>query len=546
MSSGQYRKHLGGLALILLTLCRPGFTQQRCEKLMELQVPGVEIASATLVPEGPLTELEGITAPGRRIIVPTHCAVNATARPTSDSEIGVAVWLPASGWNGKYRQVGSGGWAGSINVAVLADSLQRGYATAGTDNGHKGGSDAAWAIGHPEKLIDFGYRALHETRLIAQALVQAFYGREPSHAYFTGCSSGGREALMVAQRFPEDFDGIIAGAPANDWTHLLTGCIWNERALLNDPSSAIPPEKLGAIQEAVLAACDELDGVNDGLIDDPRACEFDPSVLACKADDGPQCLTAPQLEALLKIYSGPRNPRTGEQIFPGPPPGTENAPFGWNLWITPAEPATSLQAFYGNTFYRQAVFELSDWDFRTLDFDRDVALAERKAGSVIDAVNPDLRTFRARGGKLIQFHGWGDAAVSAHSSIEYYESVSAFLNAYPDASGSATGRVEDFYRLFMVPGMGHCGGGFGANTLGGSPAFYSDPERDILAALERWVEEGVAPERLIPSGTVPETPGQTMTRPVCPFPQTAHYKGSGDIYDAVSFECRTPAGREQR
>lgn len=534
----------GSSALILLALGQQGFAQQRCEDLMRLQLPGVEIVSVSLVPEGPLAMPEGSPTPGPQMIVPAHCAVSANARPTSDSEIGVAVWLPVSGWNGKYLQVGNGGWAGSIPVAGLAGSLRRGYAAAGTDNGHRGGSDAAWAIGHPEKLIDFGYRALHETRMVAQALVKALYGRELSRAYFIGCSDGGREALMVAQRFPEDFGGIIAGAPASNWTGLATGFVWNEQALLKDSASAIPPGKLGAIQKAALAACDALDGVKDGLVEDPRACEFDPSVLACQAGDGTDCLTAAQLEALAKIYSGPKNPRTGEQIFPGYPPGTENSSFGWDRWITPADPGTSLQAMFGNTYYGQAVFELPDWDFRTFDLERDLAIAEQKAGLIIDSLNPDLRTFRAHGGKLIQYHGWGDAAITAYSSIDYYESVSAFLNRYPDASGSAPGQIENFYRLLMVPGMGHCGGGFGATSFGqaggGNPAFQSDPERDILAALERWVEEGVAPERLVASGTAPETPEQNMTRPLCPYPQTAHYKGSGDVYDAASFECRTP------
>lgn len=521
------------LAAVAVAVAPAGAAAQvNCESLKDLKLPRANIVSAAVVPEGPV----GAGAAGGGAVAPARCVVEGVARPSLDSEIRFEVWMPVTGWNGKYQQVGNGGWAGSIPAASMVEPLRRGYATAGTDDGHRG-MDASWAIGHPEKLIDFGHRAVHVTSVHARAIVQAHFGKDPERSYFAGCSDGGREALMEAQRYPEDFDGIVAGAPANDWSHLFTGFVWNEQALLNDPASAIPPEKLAAIQRAALEACDTLDGVQDGLIEDPRACRFDPGVLTCKGGDAAGCLTAAQLSALKKIYDGPKNPRTGASIFPGYPPGTEDAAGGWKAWITPARPAGGFQFFFGNSYYGQAVFERKDWDFKTLDFDKDVEFGNRKAGVILNSTNPDLRSFRARGGKLIQYHGWGDAAISAFSSINYYESVRAFLAAYPDARSDASRPVQDFYRLFMVPGMGHCGGGTGPNRFGnqGTAAkLPADPERDVVAALERWVEKGVAPEKIIGEG-------KGMTRPLCVYPQVARYKGTGDPNDAANFECAVPA-----
>jgi feruloyl esterase len=515
--------------------------QQPCASLAGLKLAHGEIISAALVAEGPFSANGG---PGdlRPVNVPARCVVSAVARPTSDSEIMFQVWLPASGWNGKYEQVGNGGWAGTIPTSAMIEPLGRGYATAGTDDGHVGGSGANWAIGHPEKLIDFGYRAVHETNLQAQALIRAFYGKDASLSYFMGCSDGGREALMEAQRYPEDFVGIIAGAPANFWSHLFTGFIWNEQALMKDPASRIPPAKLPAIQKAVLAQCDGLDGVKDGLIEDPRACRFNPRELLCKGGDSDDCLTAAQTEALAKIYAGPKNTRTGAQIFPGYPPGTESVPGAWAAWIIPPSPqGGALQSFFGNSYCGQAVFEKPEWDFRTLNFDSDVALGDEKAGPVLNATSPDLRSFRAHGGKLIQYHGWGDPAISPISSIEYYESVRSFLGKYPDARSGSSKPAEDFYRLFMVPGMGHCGGGIGPNSFGnGGAAVTNDPEHDVLSALERWVEKGAAPDRLIGSGTVVGDPSKKLTRPLCAYPAMTRYNGTGDPNDAASFACAAP------
>jgi len=520
--------------------------QQSCESLTSLKLPHTTIVSATVVPEGPLAAGRGGPGAAAPLPVPARCVVKAVARPTSDSEIQFELWLPATGWNGKYQQAGNGGWAGSIPTQSLVAGVRRGYATAGTDDGHTGGAGATWAIGHPEKLIDFGHRAVHETNVQSKAIVRAFYERDPSRSYFVGCSDGGREALMEAQRYPEDFHGIVAGAPANNWTGLMTMAIWIEQAL---DAADIPAAKLPAIQTAALKACDELDGVKDSLIENPRACTFDPAVLRCAAAETDQCLTAPQAAALKKIYSGVKHPRTGAAIAPGFSPGTEAVPGGWVPWIVPQRApggigGPSVIGMFGNSHYGQAVFENPNWDFRTFDFDADYAFGAEKTAAILNSNNPDLRSFRASGGKLIQFHGWGDAAIPGLASIEYYERVRAFLAKFPDPRSDGSKPVQEFYRLFMVPGMGHCAGGIGPNTFGnggrGGASPTADPDRDILAALERWVEQGVAPARIIASGTQVGDANVPLTRPLCPYPEIARYKGSGDPNNAENFACAVP------
>src|SRR5580700_2395510 len=499
------------------------FAQQPCEGLTKLNLPHTTVTSAASVAATPT--------------IPAHCDVKATARPTSDSEINFELWLPPTGWNGKYQQVGNGGWAGSIPAASFAEPLKRGFAVAGTDDGHRGGG-AAWAIGHPEKMVDFGYRAVHETAIQSHLILQAFYGTDSVRSYFVGCSDGGREALMEAQRFADDFDGIVAGAPANNWSHLFTGFLWNERALLDDPSGTIPVSKLPTIQKAVLAECDALDGVKDGVIEDPRACHFNPVVLTCKGADADDCLTEPQVVALTKIYSGAKNPRTGAQILPGWSPGVEGEPNGWSLWMIPTADRTPAQFSFANTYYGQDVYEDPKWDFRTLNFDEDVRYGDEKVGAVINSNSPDLRSFRARGGKLIQYHGWGDAAIAPNGSIEYYERVKLFMSRYPDPRTDSSKPVEDFYRLFMVPGMGHCAGGNGPNVFGNRPGAPVDADHDVVVALEQWVEKGVAPKQLIGTGKAAGDPSKTLTRPLCVYPQTAHYNGTGDTNQAASFTCK--------
>ena len=349
---------------------------------------------------------------------------------------------------------------------------------------------------------------------------------------------------MEAQRFPEDFDGILAGAPANNWSHLTASHVWDMRALTSSVGSAIPPAKLPAIHAAVLAACDARDGLRDGLISDPRTCHFDPAILTCKGSDAPECLTKLQVEALAKIYAGPRNPITGAQEFPGYEPGTETAPNSWAGWIIADAPEHTLQYAFGTSFYKDAVFERTPWSLQTMDFDKDVVLGDEKVGAILNATNPDLRSFRDHGGKLIQYHGWGDAAIAPMNSIDYYEQVAAFLAKYPDPRSAKPQPESDFYRLFMVPGLGHCFSGVGPVNFGqlGSTNVEGrgDPERDILAALVQWVETGTVPERLIGIGPAPGDESRPISRPLYPYPTTTRFTGKGNPNDPASFSGVKP------
>ncbi len=532
------------ISALLIATSLSTLAQQPCEGLKNLKLDHATVVTAAAMEPGPLKQPPGVPFKVPDVTIPRHCEVTAVARPTSDSEINFTLWLPPKeSWNGKYMQRGSGGWAGMILPAALVAPLMRGYAVAATDDGHKAAGimpDASWAIGHPEKLIDFGYRALHQTAMFSKAILEAYYGNPAAHAYFSGCSDGGREALMEAERYPEDFDGIIAGAPANHWTHHFAGFVWNEMAV---NEGKLTPEKLPAIEKAALAACDELDGVKDGLIQDPRQCRFDPSVLLCHGAETADCLTQPQIDALKKIYAGPKNPRTGEPIYPGYEPGTEAEPGGWALWIL----GISAQSLFGNSFFGQAVHEQAKWDWHTMDFDRDVRLADEKTASILNSYNPDLRTFRDHGGKLIQYHGWGDGAIAPRDSIAFYESVAAFLKDYPDPRSPNPSGVQPFYRLFMVPAMQHCTGGpgptsFGNDELASGTDFPADADHDILLALDRWVTQGAAPDKIIATGKIGADAkagkeGTPITRPLCAYPAVAHYKGAGDTNAAENFDC---------
>ena len=516
----------------------PASAQKDCESLTTLTVANVTITSATSVAAGSFKPPAGPGVPAPNEPLPAFCRVAGVARPTSDSEIKFEVWMPATGWNGKYDQVGNGGYAGTIPLFSMADPLLRGYATAGTDDGHTGGTDVSWAIGHPEKVADFGYRAVHETSVAAKKIVEAFYGKSLARSYFVGCSDGGREALMEAQRYPDDFIGIVAGSPANNWTRLQAGGVWDERALKDEPGSEVPAAKLTALQKAALDACDALDGVKDGVIGNPRRCHFDPVAIQCKDSDGPDCLTAPQVAAIRKIYSGPKNPRTGEAIFPGFSPGAEALPANWRIWITGnASGAPTIGALLSNVFFADMVFENPKWDYHTLDFDKDMKTADDKLGPALNSIDPNLSKFKARGGKLIQYHGWNDAAIPALSSVEYFERVQSMMGkTNREKDLGATG---SFYRLFMVPGMSHCAGGVGAVAFGNSPVKDRDADHDVVMALERWVERGTAPDQIIATGFDGDpAKGVAMTRPLCPFPQEAVYKGWGDTNSAANFSCQ--------
>jgi feruloyl esterase len=477
-----------------------------CEGLSSLTLPDTAITSAQSVSAGqfsPPAGRGGVPNAAAYQDLPAFCRVSATLKPTSDSDIKIEVWLPATGWNGKFQAVGNGGWAGVISYRELAEGLRRGYATASTDTGHTGGS-GQFALGHPEKLIDFGYRSEHEMTVKGKAIVNAFYGNSPKYSYWNGCSTGGRQGLKEAQRFPGDYDGIIAGAPANRTALAL----WIAFAMLKDPGTYIPASKYPLVHRAVLDACDANDGVKDGLIEEPTRCHFDPKVLECKAGDDASCLTAPQVEAVRKIYTAATNPRTGQPLFPSLPMGTE---LGWSVLGAGPEPSAVMLEHY-----KYVVFKDPNWDWRTFNFDSDNARSELPDNTVMNATDPNLKSFFGHKGKLLLYHGWSDPNISALSTIQYY-------NRVVDTMGGAA-KTSDSIRLFLEPGMGHCGGGEGPNVF------------DKVDAMEQWVERGKAPEQIIASHS---TAGKVdRTRPLCPYPQVAQYKGSGTIDDAKNFVCK--------
>jgi feruloyl esterase len=432
----------------------------------------------------------------------------ATLTPSSDSDIKVEVWLPASGWNNDFQAIGNGGWNGTMGYAALAEGVKRGFATAGTDTGHEGGS-ASFAMGHPEKLTDFAYRAVHEMTVTAKAVIQNFYGAAPKYSYWNGCSTGGRQGLKEAQKFPADYDGIVAGAPANYQTHLHVWSVWLAQEMNKTPDSYVPPEKLEVLHKAVVAACDAQDGVKDGLINDPKRCHFDPKTIECKGEDLPNCLKPAQVAAVQAIYAGPKDP-SGKEIFPTFEPGGE---LGWALLAGQQPASVAADSF------TYVVYQNPTWDWHTMNLTSDVAAIEKSYGSLIDATDPNMKPFFAHNGKLLMYHGWSDQAIAPGNSINYYKSVVKNLGGEAKAS-------KDI-RLFMVPAMAHCGGGEGPNDF------------DKMSAIQQWVEQGKAPETMIAShaaksGTV------DRTRPLCVYPKIAKYKGSGDTDDAANFTCAMP------
>jgi feruloyl esterase len=511
--------------LTLTALAFGSVSANTCEGLAELKLPNTTITVARSVAAGMFTPPTGSAATYKDL--PAFCRVAGVIKPTSDSEIKFEVWMPATNWNGKFQGVGNGGFAGSISYAGLADALARGYATASTDTGHSGG-DASWALGHPEKIVDYGHRAIHEMTVKAKQIIKAFYGDGPKRSYFASCSNGGRQALMEAQRYPDDYDGLIAGAPANAFTQILTGFAWNMKNLLADTASYLPSKKLKAIESAALAACDSRDGVKDGVLDDPTKCGFDPSVLRCKGEETDDCLTEKQIIALKKIYAGPRDAK-GQQIIPGFTPGGETGPGGWTPWITGATPQSALQFFFSTQAFKNMVYNDPNWDFKTFDLERDSKLANEKLASALNATDPDLRAFHARGGKLILYHGWNDAALPPMNTVNYYRSVMAKMGRR---------RANSFIRLFMAPGVQHCAGGPGPDSFGQMVTrAQSDPQRDLTLALERWVEHGVAPDQVIATKRAGANAPAQRTRPLCPYPQVARYKGSGSTDEAANFNC---------
>ena len=483
-----------------------------CDKLTSLALPNVTITLARDVAAGafrPTSEGGGDDPPANPrafSALPAFCRVAATLKPSSDSDIKMELWMPAANWNGKFQAVGNGAFSGSIVLTAMAAPLARGYATSSTDTGHAGNT-ASFALGHPEKTVDFGWRAVHEMTVASKAIIAAFYDSAPRLSYWNGCSAGGRQALKEAQRFPADYDGIIAGAPGLDWTGRASQAVRGAQ-LLKDENGRLSPEKAQTLHKAVVDACDTLDGLKDGLIADPRKCAFDPATIQCSAGDAATCLTAAQVKTARTLYSPLVNAKTKRETA-GLHRGSE---LGWtNLGWTASARATGLDQF------RYLVFKDAKWEIDRFDAQTDLGHADDADDGVINALDPNLAAFLNRGGKLIQYHGWSDPQISPGNSVDYFDRVSQTLK---------TPNLQDGYRLFMVPGMGHCRGGEGPNAF------------DAVAALEQWVEQKKAPDQIVAAHATNGTVDRT--RPLCPYPQIASYRGSGSLDEAGSFTCKLP------
>jgi len=493
-----------------------------CADLKSARVPKTVVAVAETVQAGAFRSPAppAFGPPPNYSSLPAFCRVAGTIRATAESDIRFELWLPEQ-WNGKFMQTGNGGAAGAIVYDSLVDPLRRGYAVANTDTGHQGaGGDFAWAATQPQKLVDYQYRAVHELTLAGKALTAAHYGRSADRSYWVGCSTGGRQGLKEAQRYPEDYDGIVAGAPASNWSALMGLSISIQK---NMAPGGLSVDKLGVLKEAAIAACDANDGVIDRVITSTATCNFDPASLQCAAGaTSGQCLSAPEVEAAQRIYAGVVG-SDGTVVMPGTGPASEP------LWAAYASPQFGI----GTSYFRSVVAKDPAWNPATFDVDRDVARAEAVDNGAAKAMNPDLSAFVDRGGKLITYHGTTDGLIPYENSVNYHESV-------VDEIGR---KADDSVKLYLVPGMDHCSGGEGAFQV------------DWLTPLERWVEQGEAPAALQaahpattaggPPGAPPQRATEAFARPVCPYPQVPTYRGTGDTADAASFECVAPAGDER-
>jgi feruloyl esterase len=511
------------LFLAALTIPVAAFAAN-CEELAGIALPNTTITLARSVPAGSFTPPNGQAINS----LPAFCEIHGVMKPTESSVIHFELWLPASNWNGKFQGIGNGGLAGTISFGPMATSLRNGFATASTDTGHTAQEPKAW-LENRERLIDYSYRALHLTTVNAKALVDAYYAKPAKASYYLGCSTGGKQGLMEAQRYPADYDGIVAGDAANFWTHQMMNEVWDGVAT-STPETNLPQEKLQLLQDATLAACDALDGAADGIISDPMHCHFDPKKLQCKGADAANCLTSAQVGAVEKIYNGPVNPRTGKKLYPGMYPGGE---LGWG------KAGGQMVINRGNTsgvssndFWAYAFFHKPDWDFRTFDFDRDLSAAEEKLGPITNATNANLEEFRKLGHKLLYYHGAADPLIPAQNGIDYFDAV---VKAQKGME-----KTQQFFRVFLVPGLYHCSNGPGPTAYGGSvPSPVVDADHDMTSAVDRWIEKGIAPEKIIATKYVDNiaSKGIALQRPLCSYPMVARYKGSGDMNDASNFAC---------
>jgi feruloyl esterase len=538
----------GGLLVASITAAS---SAQDCAALSSLTLDGAKVTSAKAMPAGSYTQPDEGSGPHTFNDLPAFCEVQGIATPTPRSRIGFTVWLPQpADWSRRLHMVGNGAYGSNIYYAQLVARIKRGDVAVATDTGHTGES-LSFGFENPEAIADWGGRSVHESARAAKAIAAAFYGDPPTHSYFSGCSTGGGQALHAAQQYPDDFDGIIAGDPGNNRSHLNLQLLWNfeqNHAAHDNANPLLGPAELRLLHAAVIKACDKLDGVEDGVIGDPRQCHFDASSLMCQPNQSDGCLTAAQVNAVKAIYAGPRDRRTGAQIYPGYAFGSEtvglqpnSSLIGWSLyWANPKKPDEPQRA----EFFRRWAFNDPSWDWWTFDWGNDVDRATQALAPLVDATDPDLSRFRKHGGKLILFMGWADPVASSYEVINYYDSVVA--RGAGDTEAARLSDTQAFARLYMVPGMGHCALGDGAtyfsNATRNSSPPVEDAQHDMGLALIDWVEKDRAPDTLIathfressgPAGKV------AFQRKLCVFPRTARYTG-GDKDSASSFECVDP------
>jgi feruloyl esterase len=513
--SRMRKQHLvaaGVLLTVSLSTARPSVAAS-CEGLATLSLPHTLVTLANVVDAGRFVPFPvgrgGPAPPARFSDLPAFCRVTATLMPTPDSDIKMELWMPVMGWNGNLRGTGNGGLGGGavVNPGALANGVRRGYATAGNNTGHEG--DSSYALEHPEKIKDFGWRSTHEMTVAAKALIAAFYGSGPAVSYIAEGGGGTIAALSSAQRFPEDYDMAAVVGMSSYLSRHTAGQMWVWYATHKDDASFIPAAKFPVLHDAALAACDANDGLKDGVLGDPEHCKFDPVVVQCQGADGPACLTTAQVEAARKIYAGPSNPKTRMPIYSPLYPGSE---LGWGQLAGGAEPLGIPVEFF-----KYYVFRDPTWDYRArpINFDADVARSDLVTD--VNAVNPDLTRFFARGGKLLLVDGWNDTAVPPRVAIDYYKKVVATVGAK---------RARESMRFFMVPGMNHGPGTTGADNY----------NFDSLALIEQWKQTGTAPDQLIVSHF--KDGMEIGKRLVCQYPQIAMYKGSGNTEEPESYRCQ--------
>ncbi|MDB5738297.1 MAG: Chlorogenate esterase [Sphingomonas bacterium] len=555
MAAG-FTAYLARAVILLLGLCAIAAPASAaagdCAGLKRIAIPHVEILIAAEV-SGTYQEDMAVGRAGRRFDgLPAFCRVRGISRPVAGSEIGFEVWLPVKGWSGRLHMIGNGGYVSNISTKQMIARLEDGDVAVGTDTGHSG-TDLEFGWKHPERIKDFGYRAVHESVIAAKALTHAYYGRPPRFSYFSGCSTGGYQGLSEAQRYPDDFNGIIAGAPGNNRTNLTMAFLWNYLANHrpgDDTHPILSTSDLLLLNRAVIAQCDTLDGVKDGVVSDPRVCRFRVASLACKPGNAPgTCLSAEQIAAAEKIYAGPTDKRTGKQIYPGYPFGTEGVTSGpgdkhpgWSGYWSETE---NTQESSRADFFRYWVFDDPKWNWWSFDWGRDVDTVVARQGPVFNAVDTNLSPFAKRGGKLMMFMGWQDPVGTPYEAINYYNAVEARTPGNSKAARQA--QTQAFLRLFMVPGMDHCAGGPGATNMStatrDSTPPVKDADHDMTRALEAWVEQDRAPQSLIGTHYAADAAEDgkgprpiAFQRPICVFPKKPVYK-SGPTEAASSFVC---------